>query len=263
MLLNFLFQKKIFKCMQDLPKLHKNYSSGAIIKGSFHPTEENILLLRNIDIYTSGVCVVLVHFSSVQRGEFRLLTNTHRVGKTKARFQCGKTKSCVRNYCPWNKRCEKLYKYNLFNLCTVMILSTDLVILLHFGDTGDIFFFSVACIQFEICVLLPLKHSCHPLFLLLCVLFSLSSASSVFFLYLDSEVSFCFPERCVSLFVSLMLIVLGSCFSPFSSVFSISWCVLSLLRLPWLVPLFCPGLVWLVSSFHILFSLHPPLLCLF
>ena len=47
----FLIQKKIFKCMQDLPKLHRNYSSGAIIWGSLHPTEENILLLRHTDIY--------------------------------------------------------------------------------------------------------------------------------------------------------------------------------------------------------------------
>ena len=37
--------------MQDLPKLHRNYSSGAIIWGSFHPTEENILLLRHNNIY--------------------------------------------------------------------------------------------------------------------------------------------------------------------------------------------------------------------
>ena len=70
------------------------------------------------------------------------------------------------------------------------------------------------------CVLLPLVqelfllHSCHHLVFF----FSLSSDSSVFFLYLDSEVSFYFPEICVSLFVSPVLIVLGSCFSPFSSV---------------------------------------------
>ena len=31
MLFLFLIWKKIFKCMQDLPKLHRNYSSGAII----------------------------------------------------------------------------------------------------------------------------------------------------------------------------------------------------------------------------------------
>ena len=61
----------------------------------------------------------------------------------------------------------------------------------------------------------------------ICFFFSLSSDSSVFFLYLDSEVSFCFPEICVSLFVSPVLIFLGSCFSPFSSVFSVSWCVCS------------------------------------
>ena len=37
--------------MQELPKLHRNYSSGAIIGGSVHPNKENILLLRNIDMY--------------------------------------------------------------------------------------------------------------------------------------------------------------------------------------------------------------------
>ena len=37
--------------MQDLPKLHRNYSSGAITWRSLHPSEENILLLRHIDIY--------------------------------------------------------------------------------------------------------------------------------------------------------------------------------------------------------------------
>ena len=37
--------------MQELPKLHRNYSSGAIIRGSVHPTEDNILLLNNIDMY--------------------------------------------------------------------------------------------------------------------------------------------------------------------------------------------------------------------
>ena len=51
MFLNFQFQKKLFKCMQELPKLHRNYSSGAMVWGSVHPTEENILLLNNIDMY--------------------------------------------------------------------------------------------------------------------------------------------------------------------------------------------------------------------
>ena len=37
--------------MQELPKLHRNYSSKAIIWGSVHPTGENILLLNNIDMY--------------------------------------------------------------------------------------------------------------------------------------------------------------------------------------------------------------------
>ena len=47
----FSFKKKIFPCMQELPKLHRNYSSRAIIWGSLHQTEENILLLRHTDIY--------------------------------------------------------------------------------------------------------------------------------------------------------------------------------------------------------------------
>ena len=51
MLLNFSFQKKMLKSMQDLPKLHRNYSSGAMVWGSVNPAEENILLLNNIDIY--------------------------------------------------------------------------------------------------------------------------------------------------------------------------------------------------------------------
>ena len=61
----------------------------------------------------------------------------------------------------------------------------------------------------------------------ICFFFSLPSDSFVFFLHLDSEVSFCFPEMCVFLFVSPVLIVLWSCFSPFSVVFSVSWCVSS------------------------------------
>ena len=41
---------KLFKCMQELPKSHRNYFSWAIILGSVHPTEENILQLNNIDM---------------------------------------------------------------------------------------------------------------------------------------------------------------------------------------------------------------------
>ena len=37
--------------MQELPKLHRNYSSEAIIWVLDHPTEENILLLKNITMY--------------------------------------------------------------------------------------------------------------------------------------------------------------------------------------------------------------------
>ena len=33
------------------PKSHINYFSGAIIWGSVHPTEDNILLLNDIDMY--------------------------------------------------------------------------------------------------------------------------------------------------------------------------------------------------------------------
>ena len=37
--------------MQELPNLHRNFSSGAFIRGSVHPTEENILLLNYIDMH--------------------------------------------------------------------------------------------------------------------------------------------------------------------------------------------------------------------
>ena len=47
----FFNPEKLFKCMQEVPNLHRNYSSGAIIWGSVHPTTENILLLKNIDMY--------------------------------------------------------------------------------------------------------------------------------------------------------------------------------------------------------------------
>ena len=40
----------MFKCMQQLPNLHRNYFSGATIWGSVHPTIKNILLLNNIDM---------------------------------------------------------------------------------------------------------------------------------------------------------------------------------------------------------------------
>ena len=35
--------------MQELPKLHRNYYSGAMVWRSVHPAEKNILLLNNID----------------------------------------------------------------------------------------------------------------------------------------------------------------------------------------------------------------------
>ena len=41
----------MFLGMQEVPHLHKNYSSGAIIWGPVHPIEGNILLLNNIDMY--------------------------------------------------------------------------------------------------------------------------------------------------------------------------------------------------------------------
>ena len=37
--------------MQELQNLHRNYSSGDIILGSVHPTGDNILLLKNFDMY--------------------------------------------------------------------------------------------------------------------------------------------------------------------------------------------------------------------
>ena len=37
--------------MQELIKLYRIYSSEGIIWGSVHPTEENILLLKNNDMY--------------------------------------------------------------------------------------------------------------------------------------------------------------------------------------------------------------------
>ena len=37
--------------MQELPILHTNYSSGAIIWESVHPIEENIMLLNNTGMY--------------------------------------------------------------------------------------------------------------------------------------------------------------------------------------------------------------------
>ena len=48
--------------MQELPNLHRNYSSGAIIEGSVHPTTENILLLKNIDMdnYTAVHLILII-----------------------------------------------------------------------------------------------------------------------------------------------------------------------------------------------------------
>ena len=52
--------------MQELPNLHRNYSSGANIEGSVHPIEENILLLNNIGIYNyTAVVQVCVCFKYV------------------------------------------------------------------------------------------------------------------------------------------------------------------------------------------------------
>ena len=50
MFFKFYIQKKMFPCLQELQKLHRNYSSVAIIWGYVPPTEENILLLNNIDM---------------------------------------------------------------------------------------------------------------------------------------------------------------------------------------------------------------------
>ena len=38
--------------------MHRNYSSGAIIWGSLHPTEENILLLGHTDIYNHTPVII-------------------------------------------------------------------------------------------------------------------------------------------------------------------------------------------------------------
>jgi hypothetical protein len=43
--------EKIFTFMQEVPNVHKSYSSGAIIWRSVHPIEEIILLLNNIGMY--------------------------------------------------------------------------------------------------------------------------------------------------------------------------------------------------------------------
>jgi hypothetical protein len=45
----------MFKCIHELLKLHKNNSSGAIIWGSLNQTEENILLLDDIDLSNNTV----------------------------------------------------------------------------------------------------------------------------------------------------------------------------------------------------------------
>ena len=56
--------EKIFTCMQERLNLHRNNSSGAIICGSVHPIEENILLLNNIGMYnyTAVHSVMLASF---------------------------------------------------------------------------------------------------------------------------------------------------------------------------------------------------------
>ena len=36
--------------MHQLPKVYRNYSSGAFISGFVHPTENNILLLDTVDL---------------------------------------------------------------------------------------------------------------------------------------------------------------------------------------------------------------------
>ena len=82
--------------MQDLPKLHRNYSSGAIIWGSLHPTEENILLLRNIDIYNHTPVVSLLSiwhkkldwFASIMQQTGRVLGIWISLHEQTLNFQC-------------------------------------------------------------------------------------------------------------------------------------------------------------------------------
>ena len=52
----------MFLGVQEVPHLHKNYSSGAIIWESVHPVEGNILLSNNIGMYnyTAVVIVALI-----------------------------------------------------------------------------------------------------------------------------------------------------------------------------------------------------------
>ena len=59
--------------MHKLPKLHKIYSSGAIIWGCVNPTEENILNMNNIDLSINTAVlsghlfmVILVGFTKVE-----------------------------------------------------------------------------------------------------------------------------------------------------------------------------------------------------
>ena len=54
----------MFLGMQEVPHLHKNYSSGAIIWGSFHPIEGNILLLNIIGMYNYTAVVKDILFLS-------------------------------------------------------------------------------------------------------------------------------------------------------------------------------------------------------
>ena len=53
--------------------MHRNYSSGAIIWGSVHPTEENILLLNNIDLSNkAAVKYKSAHFAKVWHNTFSI-----------------------------------------------------------------------------------------------------------------------------------------------------------------------------------------------
>ena len=61
-------------------KLHRNFFSGTIIWGSVHLTEENILLLNNIDIYnyTAVLLVQKFFFNSVsERQDENIQTAIH------------------------------------------------------------------------------------------------------------------------------------------------------------------------------------------
>ena len=79
--LNIFFFLRIHKLQQS----HKNYFSGAIIGGSVNPTEENILLLDNIDLSNN---TAVSHDEYIHHIIFKLcLTPCPHKGSLKKNFQ--------------------------------------------------------------------------------------------------------------------------------------------------------------------------------